>query len=368
MTKNLILVVEDDETIRKDICLSLRLNDYIVVEAENGSMALEIALNHTPDLVISDILMPEMDGYTLLKEMQSNEETRTIPFLFLTARTAREDVRNGMTLGADDFITKPFDIDELINSVDTRLRKKENIRTESEVKFEQLRSSISMSLPHEIRTPLNVIMGLSEFLLNNFDKTSQKDAKDMLRNICEDSKRLNRFFENYLFYANLEVISQTEGELEKLTNSVTHLADYVIKDVVMHHAGNTGRTFDVELELAEASIRMSYDNLSKLIFEICDNSFKFSERGSKVEINSIIENEFYSICFKDYGRGMEKEQIRDIGAYMQFGRRIYEQQGSGLGFEIVKRISELHKGILEIKSEPGSYTEVTVKLPIAAED
>lgn len=120
-----ILVIEDHEDIRENIAEILTLSGYNVLTAPNGRAGIELALNHPPDLVLSDIMMPESDGYDVLQRLQENEATSGVPFIFITAKTERPDIRKGMELGADDYLTKPFDDVELLNAVSGRLKRSE---------------------------------------------------------------------------------------------------------------------------------------------------------------------------------------------------------------------------------------------------
>jgi CheY-like chemotaxis protein len=110
-----VLVIEDEYEIRTNLVEVLSLNDFIVYEAENGLMGLEIAKEHLPDLIICDINMPGMDGYRVLQELRTHPQTATTPFVFLTAQTDKTFMRQGMNLGADDYLTKPFTWDELLH-------------------------------------------------------------------------------------------------------------------------------------------------------------------------------------------------------------------------------------------------------------
>lgn len=361
--KKTILVIEDEYEIRMDLIKTLRLSDYDTLDASNGKTGIELAKKNMPDLIISDIMMPEIDGYTVLSELQDNPDTSNIPFLFISAKSDHINVREGMTLGADDYITKPYDINELIDAVEVRLKKSEKRESVYNKKIEELRTSLRKSIPHEIRTPLNIILGLSEFLKKNYDITTANDAKDMLNNINDSGKRLHRLFENYLFYANIEVIASNRDEIENLRAKKCPLAEYIIKDIVTYMAGNAGRSSDIQLELDDAILKISETYFAKIVEEILDNAFKFSDRGTPVKIQSSVNKNMYSLSFTDYGRGMSDEQIENIGAYIQFERKVYEQQGSGLGITIVKRIIEMHKGDFFIESEPNHFTTVTIKLP-----
>jgi DNA-binding response OmpR family regulator len=120
-----ILLIEDNPDIRENTGEILTLAGYEVSMAENGKVGVDLAQRTKPDLIICDIMMPELDGYGVLHILNKNEETSPIPFIFLTAKTEKTDIRKGMTLGADDYLTKPFDDTDLLNAIETRLRKHE---------------------------------------------------------------------------------------------------------------------------------------------------------------------------------------------------------------------------------------------------
>ena len=118
-----ILLVEDDTSLRENVEELLELSGFQVLSASNGKIGVELALSEQPDLVLCDIMMPELDGYGVLEELSMNESTRHIPFIFVTAKTERFEVRKGMDLGADDYLTKPFEEDELLGAIQSRLDK-----------------------------------------------------------------------------------------------------------------------------------------------------------------------------------------------------------------------------------------------------
>ncbi len=120
-----ILIIEDNKDIRENTGEILSLAGFKVLSGENGKIGVELAIAHSPDLIICDIMMPELDGYGVLHILQKNEVTTNIPFIFLTAKAERSDMRKGMELGADDYLTKPFDDTELLNAIEIRLKKNE---------------------------------------------------------------------------------------------------------------------------------------------------------------------------------------------------------------------------------------------------
>ena len=121
MTK--ILVIEDEVSVRENILDLLEAESFETLAAANGKIGIDLAVSEVPDLILCDLMMPNIDGYEVLKKLNLQANTATIPFIFLTARTAKSDVRQGMDLGADDYLTKPFSRSELLNAIMSRLEK-----------------------------------------------------------------------------------------------------------------------------------------------------------------------------------------------------------------------------------------------------
>lgn len=141
-----ILLIEDNDDVRDNTAEILELSNYEVIVAENGKIGVEKALEYLPDLIICDIMMPELDGYGVLHAIHRNDTIKNIPFIFLTAKTERGDFRKGMELGADDYITKPFSGTELLNAVDSRLKKVELLKQELSPGMEGLQYLMQTSI------------------------------------------------------------------------------------------------------------------------------------------------------------------------------------------------------------------------------
>ena len=146
---NTILVIEDEPQVRHNIQQILELSDYQVLGAENGRVGLQLAKTALPDLIICDVMMPEMDGYQVVAALRENNATTTIPFIFLTAKVERTDLRQGMELGADDYLTKPFTAEELLKAVESRFQRQaaqiQRVKLERE-KAEELSKQIQQAL------------------------------------------------------------------------------------------------------------------------------------------------------------------------------------------------------------------------------
>lgn len=361
LDKRKILVIEDEHTLRRDIVEMLFFEGYEVFEAENGLEGIQQAQQHHPDLIICDIMMPELDGYEVLEELRRDFHTQTIPFIFLTASTDRQDQRRGMDEGADDFLTKPFNVDTLLNTIRMRLEKHDEIirRGRAEVS-----SAIILALPHELRTPLTVILGFADIIMADIEHLSPKRTREMADHIHEAGLRLYHLVENYLVFAQIEIAENDREFLESLEQSLPFQPKILIYNTAIEKATAYQREADLTLEItSNAAVKIRDDLLKKVVEELVDNALKFSPVSSEVRLHLYDDANYVYLRVVDHGRGMSGDQISRIGAHMQFDRRIYEQQGSGLGLVIAQRIAELHHGRLNIISEPGIHTTVTLQLP-----
>lgn len=358
-----ILVIEDEHDVRESILDILNAESYYAMSAENGRIGVKVAQDFQPDLIICDVMMPELDGYGVLTQLRQHSKLATVPFVFLTAKADKADWRQGMDLGADDYLTKPFSHDELLRAITARLGKQQAINEESQHKLDELRQSISLALPHELNTTLSVIAGLSSILIDEYDTATRTDILEMAQSIYANSKRLHRLVHNFLLIAKLDILAASPEQLKLFQNSYMTDTASLITETAIRKAEEFERESDLELEVEPTDAPLSESQLKKIVEELVDNALKFSSPGSHVRIfSSRIEDRFVLYVI-DYGRGMTIDQINKIGAYMQFDRQVQEQSGVGLGLTIVKRLVELHNGKLLIESIPGKQTIVRISIP-----
>jgi DNA-binding response OmpR family regulator len=359
-----ILIIEDEYQIRNNLREILLLSDYDPLVAENGLQGLQLAKDKHPDLILCDLMMPELDGYDVLNQLRQDYSTATIPLIFLTAKSEWSDLRRGMELGADDYLTKPFNTEELLQAINTRLEKQSIVEEQTQQKLNDLSSCISHALPHEINTPLNHILGISNLLIDEHDSLSKQESLEMLESIHRAGLRLHRLTLNFLMYTEIELLAYNPEKVTALRNSgVKTFVKSVIENVATKIATNANRLADLSIDISDSIVKISPSKLSKIFEEIVDNAFKFSCPHTPVKIiGHKQENAFYCYII-DYGRGITKEQIAEIRAYVQFERKMYEQQGSGLGLSIAKRLVELHGGEFNIDSIPDKQTIIRIVLP-----
>lgn len=360
-----ILVIEDEEPVRLNIIELLELEGYDVLQAENGKIGLRLAQTETPDLIISDANMPELDGYGVLTALRQNPHTAAIPFIFLTARAERTDMRQGMRLGADDYLTKPFSLNDLMHAVTTRLERHEAIQQTLNSKLQDLRANISMALPHELRTPLIGILGFSKVIRSEYQTLELADIGEMAEYIYTSAEQLHRLIENYLYFVQLETILTDPIKIGLLRQSITPDLYDIVSSVILTKASGVHRQSDVVCEFEDVALAIAPEHFNKIVQELSDNAIKFSMMGSEIRVYSTTTDTQYTLHISNGGRGMTKEQIKNFGAFMQFDRGDHEQQGSGMGLAIVQRIVGIYDGDFIIESTPNESTVVSVTLPIA---
>ncbi|MCU0525247.1 MAG: response regulator [Elainella sp. Prado103] len=367
MTK--ILVIEDDPYICESIQDVLEIEGYQTLTASNGVIGVQLATSELPDLILCDVGMPEMDGYEVLNILRHHPVANTIPFIFLTARTTSADLRQGMNLGADDYVPKPCTAHELLNTITSRLAKQAIVKTKSEQQLTSLRNNISQSLPHELYTPLNGILGFSELLVRDYETIDRQEIHEIAEGIYLSAQRLHHLMQNFLLYAKLEMLRHQPEQLQELQSQTTFDPVSIIRFTAEKVAAHANRSADLTLvesssQAAECLIKISSHYLQKVVEELVDNALKFSEPAAKITITTGIHPPYFYLSITDQGRGMTAEQIANLGAYMQFDRKYYEQQGSGLGLVITQRMTELYGGHFHIQSTIGEQTTVQLKFPL----
>jgi signal transduction histidine kinase len=359
-----ILVIDDEEWLREMVHMALHQKGFQVIEAENGAIGIEVAARELPDLILCDVNMEKVNGYMTLSALRNEPATASIPFILMTGLADNAGMRHGMELGADDYLPKPFTIEALYAAVDARIRKAQTFKREAEKQLADLRDNISMMLPHELRTPLNGILAYGEILATDAASLPPEEVSEMGQVIHASGRRLERLVENFLIYAQIELMGGDPQKVTALRGKRTRNAAQLIRERAAIQAASAQRSSDLILEVMDVPLPISDEYFGKIVEELVQNAFKFSDSGSNVHVSLAQTPTGSEFVVIDHGRGFSTEHLTKVGAYMQFDRKMREQQGLGLGLVISKRLTELHGGTLDIRSIKGANTTVTVRLPI----
>src|SRR5688572_661957 len=311
-----VLVIDDTEEIRMIIAESLSLYGFLTLSAEDGTTGVEMARDNIPDLIICDINMPNMDGYATLTALREEDSTATIPFIFLSGATDKINMRRGMELGADDYLTKPFTHKELMAAVNARLEKQADLKRESEKKLDELRGNITMALPHELRTPLNGILGLATLMIDDYASMPPEEVLESAKSIHESALRLHRLIENFLLHSQIELMASENKKIETASNSTTIALEQIVPEVARKVAARFKREADLVLEVAKGTLLIPADHFKKVVEELVDNAFKFSDSGKPVRVSTVTSGSNFVLTISDSGRGMTTEQLSNVGPHM----------------------------------------------------
>jgi signal transduction histidine kinase len=368
--KNSLLIV-DDENLNLKVLTRILGSDYTIYTAANGISAIESAMQYMPDLILLDILMPEMNGYQTISELKANEKTHRIPVIFITGLVGFKDEERGLDMGAADFIHKPFSAKVVKSRVRNQIQIVNQIRAiELYVKVAEdanrAKSAFLAKVSHEIRTPLNAILGIAEIQLQN--ENLSPDIKEALNRIINSGTLLLGIINDVLDISRIEAgklqLIQTKYDVAGLINDTAFLNIIKYENKPIDFTLNVDENIPSMLFGDELRIKQVLNNL-------LSNAFKYTAAG-EVELSFEIENppaaaDVVTLIFRvrDTGQGMTAEQGSKLGDdYSRFNTQTNRTtEGIGLGMSITRNLIKTMKGEIFLESEPGKGSIFTVRLP-----
>ena len=350
MKKSKILVIEDTQSIREEIKDILSFEGMEVITAENGQEGIDCAKKYSPDLILCDIMMPIKDGYQVFNEIQHDVILKDTPFLFLSAKVTADNIRKGMILGADDYITKPFDIDLLINSIKSRLEKAANRKSSEKEKRETLQNNISKVIPHELLTPLDGIIGVSSIMKEYATDMSPEEIQQFSEAILESGNRLYDTIKKFIYHTEVELLLNDESKKDLLQSEIIEFGALMLSNQCEQVATKHNRLSDLKINPNIFNAKISLSHFEIIISNIVDNAFKFSKKGDAVRIEVVTDETFVHISVFDEGIGIDGITKKNIEVFTQFNRDKMEQQGLGLGLITAIKLLEFYKGEIRFLS------------------
>ncbi len=368
--KTLILVVEDDFQNRQLLSIYLQRAGYEVDLASNGVEALEKLRMSAPDLIISDISMPRMDGFELYKAVKDVPALRPIPFIFLTAHSDADRRRYGKELGSDDFLTKPISQEDLLVSLRGKLKRVDEIRTTTEEKMRQevdaVKRSILSTLTHEVNTPLFIIKLTANLLLDQTMHFQPSELNELLQRIKRSGDRLDSLLNDFLVTTRI-----TAGEANREYQEARQTVG--LNFVLGHLKPKFEKAADVaeitlvyELSDEVPDVMIHVDQIADVLERIFSNAAKFSKAGDRITIRTSGDDGKANYEIEDTGMGIPAKHLPHVfEKFYQVNRPTMEQQGAGLGLSIAKSLVEINGGQIDIRSREEAGTRVRISFPPA---
>lgn len=404
--ENTILIV-DDTPENIDILVEL-LEDFDKQIAINGEDALEIAFETPPDLILLDIMMPEMSGYEVCEKLRADKRTKDIPVIFLTAKALKEDIVKGFEAGGQDYITKPFDFRELIERVKTQLEiktqrevlKNMNVILEEKVQertaeldklnkelegkvaertaelntknedlakslqretaLNEYKSRVVSTISHEFRTPITTIMSSAELMERLINKDQPKEK----------------------VFRHINLVKQSGDELIELINDVLLVEKFdsgkyqVNMEPLDFYTYFKDLTFKIEIGIGKAhkfiakidenigTSKTDKKLLGHILNNLLTNAFKYSDSGSEIKLNVAKTNSSINIEVIDSGMGMDEETVARIFSSFYRAKNVTNIEGTGMGLSILSNSTEMLKGEIKVESTLGKGSKFSVILPL----
>jgi signal transduction histidine kinase len=351
--KSKILIVDDAEDTVELLRKRFRAEGYDTSEAYNGEEALNTVPQYEPDLIVLDVMMPKIDGYEVCQRLKADEKTKYIPVLMLTAKGEVDHKVKGLSIGADDYMGKPFDYKEL----SARIKSLLSIKATHEKKVEEEKTGaleqMMEQVAHEIRNPLTSVGG---FARKVFNKLPEDDPnRKYMQYIIED-------------VAILESMIKQLIELKSMTISMKEPSamNEVVKDSLkIFEQDFAQKAIQVETELQEGLPLITADKklLKRAFCNLIKNAVEAMEAGTKtLKVTSRVNGDNLELQFSDTGKGIAKEKIKNIFDPLVTSK-IY---GPGLGLTFALKIIQDHKGTISVESEEGKGTTFTIRFPVTS--
>lgn len=363
-----ILIVDDNQTNIILLQAILKRGNYNTLKASSGAEALQVMQDKKPDLVLLDIMMPDMDGYETAEKKAAIESIRNIPFMFVTALSDTNSMVKGFKYGCSDFITKPYNTEEIMIRIHHQLISVANRRTIIN-QTEELRNVIKNRdklyavVAHDLRSPLGTIKGVLSILDENLNsKMIGDELYDLLHATTESADELFGLLDNLLCWAKTQMgklifnpskisIAEVVSGAIKATTSMSTIHE--IKINYTDHSN--GITFTADKNM-----------LTTVVRNIIVNAIKFSEDGSSLEIESFVDGGNIKCSIQDHGCGMSEEvqtALREQIAITTSGVR--QEEGTGLGLSLCREFIGAHDGTLTFTSKEFEGTRFTFTIPIS---
>lgn len=368
-----ILVVDDEPAIRLGLAATLKRQGYSVITAEDGNDGILKATQTLPDLILSDVMMPNMNGFELRRQLGTVPSLASIPFIFLTARTSSEDRVLGIREGADDYVTKPFVIDELLARVEAVLRRVHTEREhgrqlgkqDAEADMEKLRREILQNFRHEIRTPLGNIMMSLEMAINHKFET-QEEQNEFIRIALTSVDRMEALVSDIILLSDLD-----QDQINTIRQSI-HPEHHIIVPAQkrLQRYDHKGINFVQEIQAAEP-IFAPRKEFTQVMVNLADNAFKFSPQGGKVTLRlKSTGNGGAMIEWEDEGPGipmnLHEKVFERFYQISQGDNR--EHQGLGVGLTTARAIFASLGGDIKVMDREKGCCILAILPPLKPED
>jgi signal transduction histidine kinase len=358
--KKRLLIIDDEFNLIKILRMNLQAEGYDVVTADDGVEGLAHIQSSPPDLIVCDLIMPRMDGLELCRRIREDRETDRIPFIFLSARAEMPEKLDGFRAGADDYVTKPFDINELIARIQAILNRVDRVREDGASAFRDTSQNLNRlsslgilaaSMAHEIRNQLATVVSSAELLRLNPSEITKNQYADVV------FKRIEQV--NHTISSMLKFASHREVRFESVAFSVI-LNDAL--ELVRPRIVTAKVRVETDIPVSLPCLLADRHQIGQVLINLLINALDAVSGDGRIHIRASEAEEEPVIEVSDNGCGIPSSMIETV--FQPFVTSKVNSGGIGLGLYIVKEIIEAHKGTILVESAEGRGTCFRICLPI----
>lgn len=366
-----VLLIEDEYHLLENLAENLTFEGFEVYTAENGWAGVKAALEHQPDIVVCDLMMPELDGHGVLLELRSRPSTSDIPFIFLTARAGLDDMRIGMNLGADDYLAKPCPHDTLVNTINARMAKynesagryertMEILETALTQEYEssQLKTRLLSMVAHDLRTGLTSILSSEQLIKNYQQKLSPERHLNYLLRIERNVHQMLTMLDDLLMVGEQQA-GRVVTQIEQF--DLRHLSRDIISDLSSMY----GDTHPIEFMAQNGNTMIEADPryISRILMNLLGNAYKYSEEGTTITVTIRLQDDTIQLIVEDRGIGIPTDDLEGLFDLYKRAGNVGGVRGKGIGLAVVKQAVDMHHGTIEVESAESVGTTFTITLP-----
>ncbi len=362
-----VLIVDDNPTNVKIIAITLQLLKYKIVIATDGLGAIEMVKRTRPDLILMDVMMPEMDGYEACKIIKEDKDNENIPVIFLTALNDKENIVRGFEVGGVDYISKPFNKAEFISRVQTHLDLKmtrDELQETSNylTELNSIKDKMFSVIGHDLRSPLSSVKMSLEFLSQSTHNCDDEELAETLDVLVKTTDEVFSLLENLLGWAKSQ-----SGNLNLIPEKV-NLKDLIDSIYILNKGNLTFKKIQFNTNVDD-SICLNVDlNTIKIVFRnLLSNAIKFTPNEGEISISSEVDGAYTNIIVEDSGVGISKENIGKLFNKTQhlstYGTN--KESGSGLGLILCHDFVVRNGGEINVESTVGEGTKFILRFPTA---
>lgn len=348
-----ILIIDDEQelcAILEDLFTS---EGFRVLTANDGDQGVRIARAQQPDVILSDIRMPGISGHEAVVEFRKIPALTATPIILFTANADLEDMRKGMDAGADDYLSKPAELDDILRTVNKHLDRSAARRDETRKELVAQRANTGAILPVDLVDPLHEIIGCASVLQSDAKLMTEAEVSEFSRNIIQSAETLNQRFENFILFSRIQSgdLVVSAPRMVDLSKLVTTTAQQVAG---RHHRTNTLR-LDIEASTAAASVEL----LSKALAEILDNACRYSLSSEPIDVALHATDDAFEISVQDYGMGIGQDQLERLEK---------ETITRGCGMLLSRKLTEAMGGSWDLENRPKQGAKIIIRFPFPQND